>query len=418
MRTTVRFVLRNLLLTPLYVCCGFVAQAATLTVWAPQLGAGVPEKEIWQPLIEEFEKTHPGIKVDIQFPEIGPESYTVALAAGTAPDVGYFWNEMLPTFVHAGALLPIDRFVRPSERADFYDLKYTRYNGNLWGIPLFAGGRVLFYNRGLLNAAGVAAPDTWEDFRDVAGRTTRDPNGDGKPDVWGFKIPVDAKSKRLTLNHGWTPWFEQAGGTWFTPDGRRTLINSPEGREALTFLYRLAHEDHSASLGAGSLSSGTVAMEYGSVTWAGSLAKTMPELELGMVPAVMHRRRVSWFAQDFWVMFAHTKVAQAAYDWMVFTASGKGKRHLHKYIAELPVSRSEGNPRPDDPVFRQILQSMDVLKGRPIVLEGQRIYHEVMAEFLGRAVLGEIPVNQALEQTERQVNLILSEAWARVEQKR
>lgn len=110
-----------------------------------------------------------------------------------------------------------------------------RYQGGVYGLPWIAQPVILYYNKKLFQEAGVPFPDdswTWDTFKDAAAKLTRDTDGDGKPDVYGF-----------TLN-GWPPvamFIWQAGGDLVGPDGTTAPIDSPEAIQAVKFYQELIY---------------------------------------------------------------------------------------------------------------------------------------------------------------------------------
>ena len=64
--------------------------------------------------------------------------------------------------------------------SDFYETYRTdlKENGKYWGIPLMYDGLALFYNKNILDAAGVQPPKTWWGLRDLAKKlTVKDASG-------------------------------------------------------------------------------------------------------------------------------------------------------------------------------------------------------------------------------------------------
>lgn len=339
----------------------------------------------------------------------------VAYVAGVGPDVGYMYNEMMPGFISKGMLLPIDRFITKQDEANYYDINYTRFQGKRWGIPLFAGSRIFFYNNSYLLETGLEVPDTWEQMRAAAKKLTFDKDGDGKPERWGFRLGWNGTTYG-GLNDNWDPWFLQAGGTWFSPDGKQTAFNSSPGREALEFMHKLVYEDGSTLMGGGTgdFLNGTVSMMYVGEYMSGRIRQRALNMDYGVKVGLMNKTRKTWFAADYWGIFNTKTDPQLAWDWVKFSTSGPMMRYLHQYTVQLPVARDEGNPFPDDPAFRIFIPDMHLMQARPIVPEGSKVYQAVW-DSLRRAMLNEIPIRQALEEAERQANRILVEAWREFE---
>ncbi len=103
----------------------------------------------------------------------------------------------LAQLADAGLIIPLDTFIENSrvlDREDFHSSRYgsvldsATYREKLWGIPLIGDTYALFHNNQLYRDAGIARkPVTWEQVIDTARKLTRDTDGDGKPDVFGYQ---------------------------------------------------------------------------------------------------------------------------------------------------------------------------------------------------------------------------------------
>src|SRR3989344_4407965 len=153
-----------------------------LTVW------GVYDtSEVWNPTFRTFAATHENISLtyrQIPFDDYEKELLN-AFAAGRQPDILYLHHTWLPKFADKLTAAPLGdtwpTFV--SYRDIFVDaaaLDFTRDQKEIYGVPLYLDSLALYYNKDLLNAAGIAEPPaTWERFADAVERLTLvDVNGD------------------------------------------------------------------------------------------------------------------------------------------------------------------------------------------------------------------------------------------------
>lgn len=154
-------------------------------------------------IVEAFEAANPGIRVRVEshvFSELGPK-FLMGLAAGTAADVTFIGMENLGSLIQSGAALDLqEAFISgwAEGDADFYmraswDAAYS--GGARYAVPLFPGTTTLYYRKDLFAEAGIdpSSLKTWDDLTAAAKRLTRDTNGDGTPDVWGFATPLSAE---------------------------------------------------------------------------------------------------------------------------------------------------------------------------------------------------------------------------------
>ncbi|WP_459865686.1 ABC transporter substrate-binding protein [Calditerricola yamamurae] len=223
-----------------------------------------------------------------------PSDYTTKmqtmLAGGTAPDLFWLGQEDVIPYASKGVLLKLDEYLRgnphPAAKLEDYFPSIVHaftYEGGLYGLPWIAQPVVLYYNKTLFQQAGVPFPDDswdWNKLKEAAKKLTRDTDGDGKPDVYGF-----------TLN-GWPPFAMfvwQAGGDLIGQDGKTAPIDSPEALQAAAFYQELIYnpayavpEDVIAAQGfADMFKAGKVAMFMGG---ASDDLDRVPNLDVGVAP--------------------------------------------------------------------------------------------------------------------------------------
>lgn len=151
----------------LVAACGrHAADVTVVRFWA--MGR---EGEVVTALVPEFERTHPGIRVDVQqLPwSAAHEKLLTAFAGDATPDVCQLGNTWIPEFVALGALEPLDAAVASSsvDPRDFFGGIWDTnvVAGRLYGVPWYVDTRLLFYRRDLLEAAGVGdVPTSWSDW--------------------------------------------------------------------------------------------------------------------------------------------------------------------------------------------------------------------------------------------------------------
>jgi multiple sugar transport system substrate-binding protein len=105
-------------------------------------------------------------------------------------------------------------------------MRFSLYQGRQVGLPFLchAGENVLLFHKGLFDEAGLPYPNTdWtlEDMSKAAMRLTRDENGDGVTDRFGYALRPGLP--------GAYPMLSLFGAQLFSQDGRTCLINSENG---------------------------------------------------------------------------------------------------------------------------------------------------------------------------------------------
>ena len=169
----------------------------------------------YQSLVDAFTESQSDVTVTLShIPSQGDYRARLAtdFAAGTPPDVSLLNFRRMGAFAAAGQLEPLGPYLDQSEamgRNDFYPvtLEAFTWQDRLMCIPQNISSLVVYYNRDLFTAAGVAEPAddwTWADFLAAAQALTLDSDGDGQTDQYG--VGIEASLFRLA------PFIWQNGG--------------------------------------------------------------------------------------------------------------------------------------------------------------------------------------------------------------
>jgi multiple sugar transport system substrate-binding protein len=179
-------------------CTRHPQQGVVLKFWA--MGR---EGEVVTALIPEFERTHPGVRVEVQqLPwTAAHEKLLTAFAGEVMPDVFQLGNTWIPEFEVLNALAPLDGYVAASAvvRPDDYFAGIWDTNvvdGKLWGLPWYVDTRVLFYRQDMLKRAGYSAPpQTWAEWMKAMTAIKRIVG----PDNYAILLPSDEFEPLLAL---------------------------------------------------------------------------------------------------------------------------------------------------------------------------------------------------------------------------
>lgn len=140
------------------------------------------EEALIKPVILEFEKQNPNIKVSYtrQSSTFYRSRMLTQIREGKGPDVFRIHNTWLPMFEKDLAPAPQDIFSVADYKNLFYPVSAESFvKGNLvYAAPIEIDGLVLFVNEDLLNGVGGTVPKNWQEFIDVSTRmTVRDTTG-------------------------------------------------------------------------------------------------------------------------------------------------------------------------------------------------------------------------------------------------
>ena len=209
------------------------------------------ELAAYQKLVDSFSQSHPDIQVEvIQVP--GQSDYRKRLAAdlvaGTPADVVFINYRRYAEFANAGALEPLGPYLEKSsliKEEDFYQEAVTPYiwKGELMCIPQNISSLVVYYNKDMFDAAGVAYPAndwTWDDFLAAAQALTKDLDNDGVTDQFG--VGLEPSLIRVA------PFVWQAGGELVDDenDPYTLMLDTSDALDAGKFVFDLQTVYHVA----------------------------------------------------------------------------------------------------------------------------------------------------------------------------
>jgi N,N'-diacetylchitobiose transport system substrate-binding protein len=135
-------------------------QADTLTVWL-QVDAQSGWPEVVAAATKQFESAHPGVKVSIQYQNWGDhlQKFDATLAARNTPDVVEMGNTEMTKYMAAGAFADItsakSQFANSASWLKGLAASAT-FGGKLYGVPYYAGSRVVTYRTDLFKQAGIS----------------------------------------------------------------------------------------------------------------------------------------------------------------------------------------------------------------------------------------------------------------------
>ncbi|MBO6086797.1 sugar ABC transporter substrate-binding protein [bacterium] len=195
------------------------------------------EIDILKPILSDFEKENPDIKVDfMHIPQNYFQKIHLLFASNTAPDVIFINNLYLPVYANAGVLEEFELANTPSPDGEGWNgvmylqaLNALSWNDKLYAIPRDVSNLIIFYNKDMFREKGIPYPTsdwTLDDFLKIAQKLS----GNG---VFGINFE---ENPMLYL-----PYFMSNGGG-ILPDE----IDKPESQKSLRFYADLRNKYHVA----------------------------------------------------------------------------------------------------------------------------------------------------------------------------
>lgn len=308
-------------------------------------------------LIEMFEAENPNIKVvhnaDIPYAEFR-DKIAASVPAGVGPDVATLFYGWQSAWIDAGYLIPLpeDAFPPMSVDAEFSPMVQASFvDGTLYTLPTAVRTLALFYNKDLMEAAGLdpnSPPTTLDELAEQAVACTQR-DADGNLAIQGFVTDLSAQ------DHHWfrEVLVRQFGGQPYSDDGRTVTYNDDAGLQAWNYLlaFKTELETGDTTLFDGSTNAfvaGKVCFHVDGSFRLGTLASNAPDMNFGVVELPTHNGIQSTFG-SYWTHGITKKAAedQARFDasvkFLQFITSAQAGAIWVDIVGELPAQLEAGS---------------------------------------------------------------------------
>lgn len=191
-------------------------------------------KDWWAGFVSDFNGSHDNIDLTVEVVSWN-DIYTVVntrIANNDAPDILNI--DVFADYQADDLLRPIKDFVSDETYAKFYPafLEQSNIDDTIWAIPDLASARAMYYNKDILEAAGVEVPTTWAELK-AACEAIKAYDANIYP--WGVDMTTD-EGQACFAYYSWTN-----GGDFMDASGNWTL-NSPENVEAVEYIVGLVKD--------------------------------------------------------------------------------------------------------------------------------------------------------------------------------
>ena len=374
------------------------------------------EGEVVASLLPEFERTHPGIRVEVQqIPwSAAHEKLLTAFAGDSTPDLCQLGNTWMPEFVALGALEPLDERVgesRTVQASDYFSGIWDTnvIAGRLYGLPWYVDTRLIFYRRDLLAEAGFAAPPrSWAEWQTMLAAVKQRVG----PERYSILLPLNEFEPLLALALQQDEPLLRDGDT-------RGNFESAGFRRALAFYVEAFRRGWAPPLTNAEVSNVWTEFGRGYFSFYISGPWNIGEFE----------RRLPASAQSVWmtaplpgptgagasiaggsslVLFRASLSKKAAWQLLEYLSRPEIELRVHELTGDLPPRRSAwGDERLAGDIHAQAFRDqLERVKPTPKVPEWERIA-TAMRLVAERAVRGELTVDAAARELDVSADRIL-----------
>jgi multiple sugar transport system substrate-binding protein len=374
------------------------------------------EGEVVSELVPDFERAHPGVRVQVQqIPwSAAHEKLLTAYVGEATPDIAMLGNTWVPEFVALDALEPLDTRVAASKdvlRSDYFPGIWSTnvVDGITYGIPWYVDTRVLFYRTDILAAAGYdRMPETWADWL-TAMRRIKSKMG---PHQYPLLIPITEWPPIVILGL-------QAGSPLLRNNGTLGAFSGPQFVGAFEFYVSLFREGLAPALSGTEISNlyqeferGNIAM-YISGPWqigefTNRLPKNMQDKWMTAPLPGVDGPGVSLAGGATLSLFRHSAHKSEAWALMEYLSRPDIQIRFSHLTGDLPARRTawQDSALAGNRYAAAFREQLDRVVPTPQVPEWEQIATKVF-EHGERAVRGRQTPKQAMVALDRDVNNLL-----------
>jgi multiple sugar transport system substrate-binding protein len=361
------------------------------------------------------------------------EKINTQLAANDLPDVVRSQGLLVQQWLRQGAFLDLTPLIAESklDLTDFYagPLAQFQWQEQTWGLPDTAAPDLLFYNKALFDAAGVAYPtDAWtfEDMRQAAIQLTLDDQGRNAADPSFEPTKIVQWGWNGGLTFFWQRHLVRGWGGDFCANADCTLMNftAPATLEAVNWWVKLVTVDHATlydpyggsqtGIPGDPFLAGKAAMGYNGFFAVGQLNSSGAiDYDIAQPLLGADGKRYTPLSTNGYMIAANSEHPQEAWALVqalvepTFLADTWGKPG-HAVPARRTVAAAVINPDQAPQNQAAIVAAMDYGEVfKPYTSSAFAAYGKT-AELFTKANKGELPVAEAMQQIEAAANEALA----------
>ncbi|MDT0379575.1 extracellular solute-binding protein [Streptomyces sp. DSM 42041] len=356
--------------------------SGTVTYWDTSNDA---EKGTYKKIAEDFEKKHP--KVDVKYVHVnfGDANAKFKNAAGGnsgAPDVMRTEVAWVADFANLGYLAPLDDTPALAETDDYLDAPVgsTKFEGKTYAVPQVTDTLGLFYNKELLEKAGVEVPKTFDELKKVSETVQQ------KTDADGFYLRGDDP-------YWFLPYLYGEGGDMVDAKNKKITIDDGGGARAFATMKDLVDSGAAVTDATGGQENGLKAFQDGDVAmmidgpWdiAGALEGKAFEDSANLgVAAVPAGSKAQGAPQGGWNLsvYAGSANLDAAYEFAKYMSSAEVQQRTTEELSLLPTRASvyEEKSVQDDTMVQFFKPAVDKAHQRPWIPEANSLFEPIRVQ--------------------------------------
>lgn len=356
------------------------------------------QKQTLSDLVEAFNQSQDKIEVSAKYiPDAEfRKEFSLGIVDGEAPDIALLDSADFQYFNALQPFVPLDGEIRELDAYMPAALEPCTIEGRIMGLPCGLNCTALFYNKNMLEAAGIPVPATWDDLYQAARLMSKD-------GTYGYGQSALQSEESL---YAFLPMLWSLGGD--VDD-----INSENSRKAFGLLKSLAQcqamNRQSISLTgsdlAGQFAEGNVAMMINGMGMVDFIREQNPELNFGVgdIPSQGEGASVTG-GEIFGVTDGENKTE--AITFLLFVCE---KDRMESYIDNLDMLAPREDilriQYQDDAVMRQFTEIFAYARNREFTKEWPEV-SAVISKAIEEIIIGERDMDEVLQEAEIAIQTI------------
>ena len=404
MRTFKKILAAMLACTMLLSAGAALAEGETVTInfWHHYSAQSAENETLMNVLIPAFKAENPGIKVNAVSHEWAElhDKVLVSANSNALPDVARCDIAWLPEFQKMGILVALDEempnFAEASGKLLDSAMSTAIINGHYYALALNTNSKIVFYNKAMLEAAGVSIPATMEEWIEAVKKLSGE-NSKGQQ-VWGWNEPALA---------GWNicPFIWSFGGALTNEDQTIATgyINGPATVKAVETFAELVKAGAITGFNAGDIpmtdgfGTGRYAMMLEGPWKSAELAGAYPDVAYGTAPIPAGEGgSISVLGGEDIAMF-NTPNKEAAWKFMQFMTGEYAETEMAK-CGQIPVNRAaleSDTVKAAD--YAPFIEAIQTAKARPTVAAWSEMDNGLQVA-MNAVVTGEKTAQEAMDE--------------------
>ncbi|ONI67692.1 hypothetical protein BWI15_31850 [Kribbella sp. ALI-6-A] len=333
---------------------GEASGGGTLTLWQYYGDPSSPTGKPLYDLIKKYDDAKPDVTVDVRFIPYDDFNRTLlqSAAAKELPDVALIGAFDTATMASAGIISDLGDRVGPWGQQDKYfktSWATTQVEGKTYGIPHVADAYAVYYNKQLLQQAGVKPPTTWAEMEATAKKLT----GQGRTGlaISGIEGPEGATVPIIRM---------LAAGASIDK------VDTPEARSGLDQLTRMIK---AGSISPGALTwneedaknqfaNGKAAMMINSATYVNILRKENPKLQWDVALLPKDKTGQTFLSAENLAIGATSKNPDGAWD-LITWLQQPAELQAYLPVRNKLAARNDVPDASNDPVRKVFAQQLE-----------------------------------------------------------